>query len=212
MLFLDELPEFSRGALEVMRQPLEDGTVTVGRAAGTFTYPARFALIASMNPCPCGFRGTRTSDCRCDDAIVAKYVAKLSGPLLDRIDLHVEIGRVPFDEIVARAPGEPSAAIRARVERAREVQRERYAEFCERTNAAIGAPELSRFCTLGHEATSLLRNASLRGHLSARGLAYHRVLRVARTIADLAGSSSIEPAHLAEAIGYRTLERKGLAA
>ena len=171
VLFLDELPEFSRGALEVMRQPLEDGTVTVGRAAGTFTYPARFALIASMNPCPCGFRGTRTSDCRCDDAIVAKYVAKLSGPLLDRIDLHVEIGHVPFDEIVARAPGEPSTAIRARVERAREVQRERYAEFCERTNAAIGAPELSRFCTLGHEATSLLRNASLRGHLSARGLA-----------------------------------------
>jgi len=210
VLFLDELPEFSRGALEVMRQPLEDGTVTVGRAAGTFTYPARFALIASMNPCPCGFRGTRTSDCRCDDAIVAKYVAKLSGPLLDRIDLHVEIGRVPFDEIVARAPGEPSAAIRARVERAREVQRERYAEFCERTNAAIGAPELSRFCTLGHEATSLLRNASLRGHLSARGL--DRITRVARTIADLAGSSSIEPAHLAEAIGYRTLERKGLAA
>jgi magnesium chelatase family protein len=142
--------------------------------------------------------------------MVAKYVAKLSGPLLDRIDLHVEIGRVPFDEIVARAPGEPSAAIRARVERARAIQRERYLEFNERTNAGIGAPELSRFCTLGREATALLRNAALRGHLSARGL--DRITRVARTIADLAGCASLEAAHLAEAIGYRTLERKGLAA
>jgi len=210
VLFLDELPEFSRAALEVMRQPLEDGTISVGRAAGSVCFPARFALVASMNPCPCGFRGTRTSDCRCDDASVAKYVAKLSGPLLDRIDLHVEVARVPFDEIVARTPGESSAAIRARVERARAVQHERYAEFGERTNAAIGAPELSRFCTLGREATLLLRNAALRGHLSARGL--DRITRVARTIADLAGCESLEAAHLAEAIGYRTLERKGLAA
>ena len=181
--------------------------MTIARAAGTMTFPARFTLVASMNPCPCGFRGTRTNDCRCDDAAVAKYVAKLSGPLLDRIDLHVDVARVPFDEIVARAPGEPSAAILARVERAREVQRERYAEFSERTNAAIGAPELSRFCTLGREATMLLRNASLRGHLSARGL--DRITRVARTIADLAGCEGIAAAHLAEAIGYRTLERKG---
>ena len=164
----------------------------------------------ATQPCPCGFRGTRTSDCRCDDATVAKYVAKLSGPLLDRIDLHVEVGRVSFDEIVERKPGESSAAIRARVERARRLQHERYAEFSERTNAAIGAPELGRFCTLGREGLLLLRNASLRGHLSARGL--DRITRVARTIADLAGSESVEAAHLAEAIGYRTLERKGLAA
>ena len=164
----------------------------------------------ATQPCPCGFRGTRTSDCRCDDATVARYVAKLSGPLLDRIDLHVEVARVPFDEIVARTPGEPSAAIRARVERSRAVQHERYAEFSERTNASIGAPELSRFCALGREGTALLRAANLRGPLSARGL--DRITRVARTIADLAGSSGIESAHLAEAIGYRTLERKGLAA
>ena len=164
----------------------------------------------ATRPCLCGFRGTRTSDCRCDDAAVAKYISKLSGPLLDRIDLHVEVARVPFDEIVARARAESSAAIRARVERAREVQRERYTEFCERTNAAIGAPELSRFCELDREATLLLRTAAIRGHLSARGL--DRITRVARTIADLAGSSAIEPEHLAEAIGYRTLERKGLAA
>jgi len=210
VLFLDELPEFSRAAIEVLRQPLEDGTIAVGRAAASVRFPARFALVASMNPCPCGFRGTRTSDCRCDDATVAKYVAKLSGPLLDRIDLHVEVARVPFDEIVARQPGESSAAIRARVERARTVQQERYAEFSERTNASIGAPELSRFCMIDRESTLLLRNASQRGHLSARGL--DRITRVARTIADLASRESIEVAHLAEAIGYRTLERKGLAA
>jgi magnesium chelatase family protein len=210
VLFLDELPEFSRMALEVLRQPLEEGTIAIARAAGTFTFPARFALVASMNPCLCGFRGTRTADCRCDDAAVAKYIAKLSGPLLDRIDLHVEAACVPFDEIVARAPAEPSAAIRVRVELARTIQQRRYVEFNDRTNAAIGAPELSRFCALDREATLLLRNASQRGRLSARGL--DRITRVARTIADLAGCESIAAAHLAEAIGYRTLERKGLAA
>ena len=120
VLFLDEVAEFGRTALETMRQPLEEGVVTIGRAAGTFAYPARFALIASMNPCPCGFRGTRTSDCRCDDATVARYVGKLSGPLLDRIDVHVEVTRVGFDEMLARAAGEPSAAIRGRVEAARD--------------------------------------------------------------------------------------------
>jgi magnesium chelatase family protein len=163
-----------------------------------------------MNPCPCGFRGTRTSDCRCDDAAVAKYVAKLSGPLLDRIDLHVEVARVPFDEIVAREGGEPSSAIRLRVERARAVQRERYAKARAKINAAVAGRELRRYCALGAEATSLLRDAAARGHLSARGL--DRITRVARTIADLAGCESIAAAHLAEAIGYRTLERKGLAA
>ncbi len=210
VLFLDELPEFNRGALEVMRQPLEEGTISIGRAAGTFTYPARFALVASMNPCPCGFRGTRSSDCRCDDAMVAKYVAKLSGPLLDRIDLHVEVARVPFDEIVARTPGEPSAAVRARVEAARAVQRARYAGRRLRTNAAIGARDVRRFCPLAPDATALLRDAASRGHLSARAL--DRIARVARTIADLTGSTAIDAAHVSEAIGYRSLERRGLAA
>jgi magnesium chelatase family protein len=126
VLFLDELPEFSRGALETMRQPLEEGTVTIARAAGSFTFPARFTLVASMNPCPCGFRGARTSDCRCDEAAIAKYVAKLSGPLLDRIDLHVDVTRVDFEELLTRRAAEPSAVVRARVEAARAVQSARY--------------------------------------------------------------------------------------
>jgi magnesium chelatase family protein len=201
VLFLDELPEFNRAALETLRQPLEEGTIAIARAAGSFVYPARFALVASMNPCPCGFRGTRGADCRCDDATVARYVAKLSGPLLDRIDLRVEVARVPFDEIVSRAPGEPSAAIRARVERARAVQHARYARSRLRTNAAVAARDLRTACALGPDATDLLRVASARGRLSAR--AFDRIARVARTIADLAGSSAIEAAHVAEAIGYR---------
>jgi len=210
VLFLDELPEFSRTALEVMRQPLEEGTITIARAAGTFVYPARFTLVASMNPCPCGFRGVRSNDCRCDDAAVARYVAKLSGPLLDRIDLHVDIARVPFDEMVGRAAGEPSAAIRARVEAARTVQRERYAGTPYHGNAAVEGADMRRYCALDENATELLRHASARGQLSARAL--DRIARVARTIADLAGANGIASAHVAEAIGYRSLERRGLAA
>jgi magnesium chelatase family protein len=210
VLFLDEVAEFSRAALEVMRQPLEEGTVTIARSAGTFSYPARFALVASMNPCPCGFRGTRANDCRCDDAAVAKYIAKLSGPLLDRIDLQVDVARLDFDEMVSRAPGEPSAAIRARVVAARAVQSERYAKAPYRTNAAIPGNAVRRICALDESATALLRAATAKGHLSARAL--DRIARVARTIADLAGSRDIATAHLAEAIGYRTLERRGLAA
>jgi magnesium chelatase family protein len=210
VLFLDEVAEFSRTALEVMRQPLEEGTIAIARAAGTFVYPARFTLVASMNPCPCGFRGTRANDCRCDDSAVAKYVAKLSGPLLDRIDLHVDVARVDFDEIVSRAPGEPSAAIRARVVAAREVAGKRYAGTSFRTNAAVNGAGLRRFCALDESGTALLRAATTKGYLSARAL--DRIARVARTIADLAGAGDIGAAHVAEAIGYRSLERRGLAA
>jgi len=210
VLFLDELPEYSRAALEVMRQPLEEGTVTIARAAGSFTYPARFALVASMNPCPCGFRGTRTNDCRCDDAAVARYVAKLSGPLLDRIDLHIDVARVPFDDMVARRAGEPSEAIRTRVETARGVQRARYAATPYHTNAGVAGSDVRQFCALDARATELLRSASAKGYLSARAL--DRIARVARTIADLAGAETVEAAHVAEAIGYRSLERRGLAA
>ena len=210
VLFLDELPEFSRMALEVMRQPLEEGTITIARAAGTFTYPARFTLVASMNPCPCGFRGTRTGDCRCDDAAVAKYVAKLSGPLLDRIDLHVDVARVPFDEMLARAPGESSDAIRARVEAARVAQGTRYAGVAYHANAGVAGADVRRYCTLDDGATALLRSAAAKGYLSAR--AVDRIARVARTIADLAGARDIGAAHVAEAIGYRSLERRGIAA
>ncbi len=210
VLFLDEIAEFSRTALEVMRQPLEEGTIAIARAAGTFVYPARFALVASMNPCPCGFRGTRDNDCRCDDAAVAKYVAKLSGPLLDRIDLHVDVARIAYDEMVSRARGEPSAAIRERVLAARAIQAHRYARTAYRTNAATSGADVRRWCALDERASAILRNASLKRHLSARAL--DRIARVARTIADLAGSTTISDAHVAEAIGYRSLERRGMAA
>jgi len=210
VLFLDELPEFSRSALETLRQPLEDGTVTIARAAGSFTFPARFTLVASMNPCPCGFRGSRTSDCRCDDAAIARYVAKLSGPLLDRIDLHVDVARVAFEEMLTRQSAEASSSIRRRVEDARAVQARRYTGMPAHTNAAMPAKDVRRYCALGADATSLLRAASDRNQLSARAL--DRIARVARTIADLAHSSEIGAAHVAEAVAYRSLERRGLAA
>jgi magnesium chelatase family protein len=193
-----------------MRQPLEEGTIAVARAAGTFVYPAQFTLVASMNPCPCGFRGSRANDCRCDDAAIAKYVAKLSGPLLDRIDLHIDVARVAFDEMVARAPAEPSTSVRARVEVARAVQRARYERSAFEANGAVTGAELRRYCVLDGPALELLRAASTRGSLSARAL--DRIARVARTIADLAGEDRIAAHHVAEAIGYRSLERRGLAA
>ncbi len=210
VLFLDELPEFARGAIEVMRQPIEEGTVTIARAAGTFTYPARFQLVASMNPCPCGYRGTRTMECRCDDAAVAKYVGKLSGPLLDRIDLQIEIARVPFDDMVRRDGGESSAAVRARVVVARERQRERFEGTALACNADIPANAMRRYCPLDEPAMLLLARASAKRQFSARAL--DRIARVARTIADLAAREAIASEHIAEAIQYRSLERIGAAA
>jgi magnesium chelatase family protein len=207
VLFLDELPEFRRSALEVMRQPIEDGNVTIARAAGTFNYPARFMLVASMNPCPCGMRGSRDSDCRCDDAVVAKYVAKLSGPLLDRIDLQIEVGRVTFSEISEGPLMESSAAIRARVVAARELQRERYASIGLESNAELASAQVREYCRLDDAASVLLKEASEKRQFSAR--AFDRIARVARTIADLAGSAAIAREHVAEAIQYRSLERIG---
>lgn len=205
VLFLDELPEFARSAIEVMRQPLEEGVVTIARAAGTFTYPARFMLVASMNPCPCGYRGTRSAECRCDDAAVARYVAKLSGPLLDRIDLQIEIARVPFDDMVRSERAERSSAIRDRVIAARERQRERFSQTPISCNAEIPGSAVRTYCKLEERAMELLAQASARRQFSARAL--DRIARAARTIADLAGEESIEPAHVAEAIQYRSLER-----
>ena len=213
VLFLDELPEFSRSAIEVMRQPLEEGTVTIARAAGTFTYPARFQLVASMNPCPCGFRGTRSAECRCDDATVAKYVSKLSGPLLDRIDLQIEIARVPFDDMVRYDGGERSETIRTRVIAARERQRARFSSLGKESrtplscNADIPGNAVRRYCTLDDAAMRLLALASAKRQFSARAL--DRIARVARTIADLVASESIKSEHVAEAIQYRSLERIG---
>jgi magnesium chelatase family protein len=210
VLYLDELGEFPRSTLEVLRQPLEEGAVTIARAAGTTTFPARFTLVASMNPCPCGFRGDRGSDCRCDDAAVQRYLGKLSGPLLDRIDLHVTVTRVTFEELVQNAAAaESSAAIRARVEAARARQTARFARtdaptassIAEATNAAIPAAAVRRLCPLEGDALALLEGAITRGALSAR--AFDRVARVARTIADLAGTERIAREHVAEALVYR---------
>ena len=205
VLFLDELPEFSRATIEVLRQPLESGLASVARAHSSVNYPARFTLVTAMNPCPCGFRGTRESDCRCDDATVARYIAKLSGPILDRVDLHVEVSRLPFDDMYARSEGERSASVRDRVEAARERQSARSGDA---TNASMPASEVRRHCGFDREATALLRAASARGMLSARAL--DRISRVARTIADLAASENIDGDHVAEAIGHRVLERRAI--
>jgi magnesium chelatase family protein len=210
VLFLDELPEFTRSAIEVMRQPLEEGTVTIARASGTFTYPARFQLVASMNPCPCGYRGTRTAECRCDDAMVARYVSKLSGPLLDRIDLQIEVARVPFDDMVRYDGAEPSARIRRRVVASRERQQARFAGTSLSCNAEIPGNAMRRYCPLDEPAMRLLALAAAKRQFSARAL--DRIARVARTIADLGDDDALRAEHVAEAIQYRSLERLGAAA
>lgn len=203
VLFLDELPEFQRTVLESLRQPLEDGMVTVSRASATATYPARFLLVAAMNPCPCGNRGSRTKQCTCSAAQIRRYAGKISGPLLDRIDLHIEMTEVGYREITERKPAESSDAIRARVTAARAIQRERFRSDGIRTNAEMNGALIRRYCNPTGESEKLLRDAFKRLQLSAR--AYQRVLKVARTIADLENSPDIRPEHYAEAIQYRSM-------
>jgi magnesium chelatase family protein len=210
VLFLDELPEFKRTVLEVMRQPMEERRVTISRAKVALDFPANFMLIASMNPCPCGFYNHPEKECTCPPGAVQKYLNKISGPLLDRIDLHVEVTPVSFSELSAVSKSEPSAKIRERVIQAREIQAERYKETPGvYANAQMSSKQLREICVINQAGEALLKKAMERLNLSAR--AYDRILKVSRTIADLCGSIDIKPEHLAEAIQYRSLDREGWA-
>ena len=201
VLFLDELPEFSRDALEALRQPIEDGEVTITRAAGSVHLPSRFMLVCAMNPCRCGWRGHPSGRCTCTDAAVEKYVSRISGPLLDRMDLHVEVPSVDFDALRRRQSPEPSSAVKARVDAARARQTERYAGTEVDCNARMAPAMVGEYCRLDDAGERLLRSAFDRMGLTARS--HDRILRVARTIADLEGAADIAPEHLAEAIQYR---------
>lgn len=206
VLFLDELPEFSRASMEVLRQPLEDGKVTISRVGGTTSYPCRFMLVAAMNPCPCGYFGHPTHPCLCSPRAVERYLGKISGPLLDRIDLHIEVSSVPYEALSSHRKEETSAQIRERVNSARAIQRQRFEGqpfFC---NAHIPAALLQELCPTTEAADRLLQRAFEGFGFSAR--TYGRVLKVARTIADLDGSEKIDSRHVAEAVQYRTLDRK----
>lgn len=206
VLFLDELPEFQRTVLEVMRQPLEDRVITISRAKFTVEYPASFMLVASMNPCPCGYYNHPDKECTCTPMMRQKYMSKISGPLLDRIDIHIEVVPVPFDKLSGKEQLETSAQIRERVTKARAIQQERFADHqgvhC---NAQMTSRLIRKYCALDAECTQMIKDAMEKIGLSAR--AYDRILKVSRTIADLAGEPNIKPEHLAEAINYRSLDR-----
>jgi len=206
VLFLDELPEFHHNVLEVLRQPLEDGMVTIARVVTSITYPARFMLVAAMNPCPCGYYGDLRRECTCGPFQIQKYMARISGPLLDRIDLHVTVPSMKYGELTDRGTGESSSSVRARVQKARNIQEKRFNQlhgiYC---NAHMQTRHIKSFCPVDKEGEKLLKDAIERLGLSAR--AYDRVLKVSRTIADLEGESGISSSHIAEAIQYRSLDR-----
>ena len=204
--FCDELPEFSRATLEVLRQPLEDRKITISRAKYTIEYPCSFMFVASMNPCPCGYYGDPTHHCVCTPGQIQRYMNRISGPLLDRMDLHIEVPVVPFNQLSQMQQGEPSEVIRARVIAARKRQEERFKAFkgvyC---NAQMSERMIHQFCEPDEASLNMLRMAMERLHLSAR--AYNRILKVARTIADIEGTERVQSHHIAEAIGYRNLDR-----
>jgi len=206
VLFLDESPEFKKHVLEVLRQPLEDGTVTISRAVSTLSFPARFILVIAFNPCPCGYLGDMKHNCRCTPAQVQRYENRLSGPLLDRIDMHLEVPSVPYKEMSFAGCGESSARIKSRVERARAVQKKRFTRrrniHC---NGQMTPKDLKSFCSLDNKSEKLIEDAVERLGLSARS--YHRVLKIGRTIADLDNSEMLQARHIAEAIQYRRLDR-----
>jgi len=206
VLFLDELPEFGMRTLEVLRQPLEDKVITISRSSGSLTFPANCMLVAAMNPCPCGYYGDATHECTCSRSMIDNYQKRVSGPLLDRIDIHVEVPRVDYEKLSGNTLGEPSSAIRQRVEAATQWQRRRFEGSPLQTNADMGPAEVRKFCSLDDAGRSLVRAAMRQLGLSARG--YHRVLKLARTIADLADDENIEVQHLAEALQYRPRRRE----
>lgn len=206
VLFLDEMPEYKRETIETLRQPMEDGFITVARNSMTVQYPANFVLIASMNPCPCGYYGSTTHECKCSPASIHKYLSKISGPLLDRIDLHVEVDSINYDELTHYDLEESSSEIKKRVNKAREVQLNRFKDSKIYSNAKMNEKEFKEYCALDKESTDLLEIAFNKLNLSAR--AYNRILKVARTIADLEGKENIEKSHILEAIQYRSLDKK----
>ena len=207
VLFLDELPEFHRNVLEVLRQPLEEGHVTIVRAAASATFPCQFMLVAAMNPCPCGYYGDPKRECRCTPNQIQRYRNKISGPLLDRIDIHVEVPSIRYQELAGVTAGETSAAIRARIIAARRIQHGRFTGSRRvHCNSGMHTREVQKFCRLAADAQDVLKMAITELNLSAR--AYDRIIKVSRTIADLAGSAEIAPHHVTEAIQYRTLDRQ----
>jgi magnesium chelatase family protein len=206
VLFLDELPEFKKNILEMLRQPLEDGQVCISRAAQSLTFPASFMMVAAMNPCPCGFLGDPQHECICAPPMLQRYQTRLSGPLLDRIDLHIEVPRVPHKDLADPLDAEASAVIRVRVEAARQLQRQRLDAYNLYSNSRMQARHIRKFCQVDESGQRLLEMVTDTLGLSAR--TYSRILKVGRTIADLAGEEQILQSHLAEAIQYRGLDRK----
>lgn len=206
VLFLDEMPEYNRNTLEALRQPLEDGVIRVARVENSVEYPANFTLIASMNPCPCGNYGSRDKECKCTPSAIHKYLNKLSGPLMDRIDMHIEVDSVKYDELNSSDLEEASESIKVRVDKARDIQLSRYKDTGIYSNAKMNDIQIKKYCKISHESDKMLRYAFEKMNLSARG--YNRILKVARTIADLDGSENIQDNHVMEAISYRSLDGK----